>query len=718
MRISLLPVFSRLADPSAIPAPLAAKLPNWQLSQHQLATYEALTDPEVSIVINTAMTGDGKSLAGQLPFLVDRDHTILAHYPTNELVEDQYTSAISSMAAWGVQANRLSRLSANVLDELWQEALESSPNEQYKPSRSDTLMNVIENYRVVFSNPDIFHAILQFHYQQPGRAITYIANALSMEFRQFTFDEFHVFDTPEITAVLIGLLFLLTQQPAQQQHLKVLFLSATPDERLIKPLNDLGLGARLRVIAPQREGWYAYGSAPDAMWRPILQGATLQFEQKRAEEWLDGMVQTLSDWFQQHGKGAKAAVIVRSVASALRIVQALRERLPAHIRVESNTGIDGRAQRKQSYEAEVLVGTSTVDVGVDFRINLLIFEADSASQFMQRLGRLGRHTHYTDAQGVQHQFHAFHAVALVAPYVYERLFAPQGENPARLEDGQALQRDTLSSQIAEAFNEARQFPHYARLWGRFQAVQVIRSLRSKTASQSFQDVVQQLSAQYRKLTGSSTKQTLLAWEDYLKNKQGALIKSALQFRGSSPFQAAVLRLDQAEPSIVTYDLFWLLANADLELLTKEQFEREVARYGLKLSPSQARYITFYFRWKQLFEINNTITIKLPPKVGVWDEQRMFSAQVLPGFGVQAGHQPFVKDLEPLLLKSETAALLIPDATPLEAKRTYYLPFLMPLFPYIIEGDTRTGSIAFGRDALLLDSFFHNRKRPDDKSFMC
>ena len=63
MQIITLPVYSKLADAAAIPAEVAQRLPEgWQLSEHQVETYRALIDPNVDVVINTAMTGDGKSI--------------------------------------------------------------------------------------------------------------------------------------------------------------------------------------------------------------------------------------------------------------------------------------------------------------------------------------------------------------------------------------------------------------------------------------------------------------------------------------------------------------------------------------------------------------------------------------------------------------------------------------------------------------------------------
>lgn len=56
MQITTLPVYSKLADETAIPLEIAQRLPKgWRLSQHQLETFRALIDPNVDVVINTAV---------------------------------------------------------------------------------------------------------------------------------------------------------------------------------------------------------------------------------------------------------------------------------------------------------------------------------------------------------------------------------------------------------------------------------------------------------------------------------------------------------------------------------------------------------------------------------------------------------------------------------------------------------------------------------------
>ena len=85
--IILKPIYSCPADE----LPLGVKLPDgWSLSWHQVATLEALRDPTIDVVFNTAMTGDGKSLASYLEVL-QGECSAIGLYPTNELARDPET---------------------------------------------------------------------------------------------------------------------------------------------------------------------------------------------------------------------------------------------------------------------------------------------------------------------------------------------------------------------------------------------------------------------------------------------------------------------------------------------------------------------------------------------------------------------------------------------------------------------------------------------------
>lgn len=697
MQISLLPVYSKLADAAEVEATFGRPLPV-DLSQHQLETYRALTNDNIDVVINTAMTGDGKSLAGQLPLLSDK-RNILALFPTNELVQDQFGSSQNALPAWGIKADRVGVVTGAALDEL-HDAAETL-------SRPEVLLREMEQRKLLLSNPDIFHAIFQFHYQQLGRAATLIAGSMGLRFDQYTFDEFHIFDQAQVIAVLSGLLFLYEQAVRPP---KTLFLSATPDPRLLDPLQRTGFGPRLKLIVPQDVGWYAHGPDPGAGWRQILRGCALSFAAETAEEWAaHGIADTLIPWFERHGRGAKAAIIVNSVASAHRLVGRLRAALPPDLRVEPNTGLTGRSLRKRSYDADVLVGTSTVDVGVDFRINLLVFEADSAGVFMQRLGRLGRHADYTDASGQTHPFHEFAAVALVRPFILERLSLSGNGQPPRLQDGATLQRDQLAEVIGnpEVYPPPTDFRHYARLWGRFQPAKIIATLSDKRSKMTFTTVNERLTQRYKTLTGANMYKALKDWRGYQQSDEELLVDEALAFRGSSGFQCGIFKPD--EGAALDYDLFWLLANARLELLSRAAFQQAATQLGQPLRPPRLKRLVFCFRWLGMREERELLLIRLTPLASAWTAERHHTAQVLPGFTLECAGQPSVNSLNDTLPQHKCVALIIPGYEPLEAKRKLRLAPQAPLLPYRTHDDHSGGSIAFGRWALLLDSRLRYQK---------
>src|SRR5205085_5224722 len=121
----------------------------------------------------------------------------------------------------------------------------------------------------------------------------------------------------------------------------------------------------------------------------------------------------------------------------------------------ANTGLTYRDDRRTSFEKDILVGTSTVDIGVDFRINYLIFEAFNAGSFLQRFGRLGRH------EG----FPIYRAYGLVPRFVLERLTQRLGETGE-------VEREEFNAAIREVFPTETEFENYTKRWGVLQAAHV------------------------------------------------------------------------------------------------------------------------------------------------------------------------------------------------------------------------------------------------------
>ena len=118
MAITLLPVYSKVADIQDVPLTLQVRVPpDLHLLQHQVQTYNALTAGDVDVVINIAMTGDGKSLAAQLPTLID-NRGLMGMYPTNQLIRDQEHQFEQTRVRWSCPNLGVTRLDAHRLVQL------------------------------------------------------------------------------------------------------------------------------------------------------------------------------------------------------------------------------------------------------------------------------------------------------------------------------------------------------------------------------------------------------------------------------------------------------------------------------------------------------------------------------------------------------------------------------------------------------------------------
>src|SRR6266487_5905442 len=99
--------------------------PNYQIGsmhllKHQIETYEAFNDPDIDVIFNTAMTGDGKSLAAYLPVFQQNKH-IIAMYPTNELVQDQYNALPGYRRRLDIHLPRYDTMYSDKISQLMQE---------------------------------------------------------------------------------------------------------------------------------------------------------------------------------------------------------------------------------------------------------------------------------------------------------------------------------------------------------------------------------------------------------------------------------------------------------------------------------------------------------------------------------------------------------------------------------------------------------------------
>lgn len=540
----------------------------WQLSWHQLETWKALQDSTVDVVFNTAMTGDGKSLAAYLPAMTKKKYTI-AMYPTNELARDQERQVRQYKDIFGPDYDpQIYRLTGATL--------ENFIETHRLPSKQQAILNRSDNSEILLTNPDIFHYIHDFRYlrrnqQKPGKGDNpdKLFRKIDESYKIFLFDEFHIFSSPQVASILNAILLIKhTSSPSK----KFLFLSATPSELLEGFLECSSLN--YKIINPVEEKKYRFSEKDANGWRQVSQPVSLYFPAelqpgaKSGYDWILENAETIILQFFLNYPDSKGAIILNSISSVYRLVAVLKPLFKQHsLTVLPNTSLTGESERARSIlDADLLIGTSTIDVGVDFRINFLIFEAADAGNFIQRFGRLGRH------QG----FDTYQAYALIPNYLVSRLFEGYQGKLAALSNGEECDRISFTQAVRNAWTFTNRFAGYPKRWGGIQSAFVYNELKQTSyMREAYPNAATEFGSDIQKALRISIKQKFSQIHELNNTGCKDILKEARSFRGSSQLDCAVYDVtnpDEPERDrFKTYNLPGLLSNFVCETMEKTQF---------------------------------------------------------------------------------------------------------------------------------------------------
>jgi CRISPR-associated helicase Cas3 len=135
---------------------------------------------------------------------------------------------------------------------------------------------------------------------------------------------------------------------------------------------------------------------------------------------------------------AEVVVILNSVLTAYWLSREIEKKYPGCV-----TQIHGLVPQEERPKPEqklkpIVIGTSAIEVGIDFDTQKLIFEADNTGSFIQRLGRGGRHA-------------ACHVIAII-PSILSETFRRQ------LNGAQKISRSELLQAVNATFDN---LPSYA-----------------------------------------------------------------------------------------------------------------------------------------------------------------------------------------------------------------------------------------------------------------
>jgi len=362
----------------------ASKAP---LYPHQVAVWDAW-DRHPTILL-AAGTGTGKTRAAFLPVLKRAEYA-LAVYPTNELLRDQVRAVAQFCQQEGYEApvwipeaevarDHVERYSAadrilvpidgHILDR-WQELWHCK-------SRGETLRRLLNptKPKIVFTNPDILFLILGLRYHaEPFEALR--------RYETLIVDEFHLYAGVELAHALA----MVALARGFSIFRRVVLLSATPHKEVASLLRQAldpatidvvqrGQTLRTAVHSVELTALIGTGDPVDGLasqvvaLKPTLQALRSQNPDERY---------------------LPAVVIVNSVVNAIRLEDCLVE---SGFERESLAIIRGLSHRaiRQTKGKLLALGTSAIEVGVDFHCDYLLFEASDDASFLQRFGRVGRH---------------------------------------------------------------------------------------------------------------------------------------------------------------------------------------------------------------------------------------------------------------------------------------------------------------------------------------
>lgn len=693
MKITLLPLYSQLNPGVGVcslgctqvckvkqQAPDFGQSSSCPLSSHQADTYAAILSGEYEVIFNTSATGDGKSLAAYLAALLNSWLRVIGLYPTIELVTDQQKQLFRYYEQFNQEMLPL-------IDTLYGAELAKRVELAQKGNKFKELLLTFKQKYVILTNPDIFHLITHLRYQNPAYNRAELPMTLARNIDLYLADEFHIFGVHQEAAILNSMLLIRHNRP-KKRPLRFLFTSATPKPEFMNILKTAGF--KVKEVSGN------YQSQPTPGFRQICQHVNLEFVQLNQDTdsltWLTQQAENIRTLLQAQKKG-RGLIILNSVALVSRAVRQLQDLFADEVvRVREVSGRIDRQERsltqadlQEAAQSVLVVGTSAVDVGVDFNIHLLIFEASDSATFIQRLGRLGRHG----------GFSAYNAVVLLpsrSPWIMARL-------REKLAGKEECDRQQFRDIITEAFDPPQEFEKYREYWGALQAQGMLITMSPKK-----EGVMQQLQAKMaedlRRVYKEQLDKKRGHWYALGKDSTGvgkAVQEELLKFRGSSDLQAAVWD----EGRFYTYDLLRLLPYAEVEIIDREEFLRVAQQANHPATEFPDKYIQVYLKVQRWSDQRFPITLECDRGT---DELKQCTLSLIDKLSI-TGHPQ--TEVTRCLRKQKLLTFLVqvnrsqPNSH-WEISRALNLNPTFGLYR-LQDADEQTHACAFNQDALLLEA---------------
>lgn len=367
-----------------------------RLYLHQAAMLDSWNDHMAFLL--TTKTGSGKTRAVGLP-VVQRRESALFMYPTNALITDQARALRQLLEEENISFRELEPENANepygdeeyMLARMSKDALEGFCEAWNMSRKGDALHRIVggSKRRLVLTNPDTLYLLLSLRYRAAAESLAHLHG-----FSTIVFDEFHLYTGVELAHALWMLHLVRSFRP----ELRIVLLSATPNPQVTQHLEALlephVVGAQTPGVRPVT-GERIVAHDVELLTLPALRENLVECCGAKLLALKDELLHLQAANTAANGRGdyVPAVVILNSVVDAIALEDALVAAGIAGIAREQIVPIRGLSARsvRDVKNKLIVIGTSAIEVGIDFQASYLLFEASDAASFMQRFGRIGRH---------------------------------------------------------------------------------------------------------------------------------------------------------------------------------------------------------------------------------------------------------------------------------------------------------------------------------------
>jgi CRISPR-associated endonuclease/helicase Cas3 len=685
-------------------------LPGLRAFEHQIESDRLIKENKSLFLFNHSPTGSGKTISWLKPVL-DEKMKVIAIYPTNALVIDQKKQVDQlierNKGIYDPQDYHVQAITSDLLvkeKELY--------SDEIGLRKGQLLNRVIRKGRgrglILLTNPDILTLALKDAYYEHN--IREAVRSVDM----IVVDEFHLASVKQSDM----LLFMMHEMSDDKRsHLKKFaFLSATPNHQIVDRAKKVELNLNVVVLDDK--------STPLSCseGRPVLPKLKLEVRSgaiyrtyELIKEDLDYFVDLCSRPIT-NGTRAKTVFILDGIYEVDEVFRVLKDALAGQsFAVERVDGLHPATSEKLN-SFDVLVSNSSVEVGIDFNVDRLVFSGYSKSKLMQRIGRLRNKPDNETCE----------AVCFVPNVLYDHLKGLSAKAGSL-----KLTRKELAEQLDKLMESGLDLSSYTRMFSPMEAYLYLNARIRGGIWRDYFGEEHHEKGMPESIQGNEWIRTLSILEkhfldrdidgqmyDWLDNESESLKDGLLSYRGSR-FQA--LMFDKEENQLKLYDLMYLLRRGKVEFMPAQRFalrlrETYGENYDIELKPRYESMKKFAagFCWyngtlgdetrKVLFKGEGAHYKKI--MLNTADHAR--KPRMVDGFKVETEPNiPSLSYLNDTLTEYKIFARLI-DQSGSYLKAKFNLGDFFYLYPY-----SGMRSVAFGHDALYIDCLIrdeHERRR--------